>query len=245
MINSLKPYLRKWLPLGVIVILIILGYLRWGQTQRISKEAPQPPTGEPVTSSPEVKQVITTPQAIFFTKAIIPDRRKTYVLIPYKLDNPHQEMWLSLKTDPNTTEVIVLVDHPIFNQLDWPYITNDQLTLFQKQTTYQTIEDFLQNPPKESVITDPHLAYQSQFSQLKTVPLSTDLDLDQYNYLLTTYKPAYQDQGFTMFETIVDASNGTLDKDQQMLWKLDIPKIGPDNKLYLGEVHVDYRQTSI
>ena len=229
------------------IIILILGlYL---ENKSITSKYPNQ---QPVESSniPELKKV-ESKYVVFYTDAFLPKKDNSIVKFPYKFDIPHQELWLSVQVNPDSPPIIILVDHPIFANLDWQSITDGDLTLFQKNKKFDSIDQFLYSPPsKEKVIADPHLIYDLKIVEgVNFVPLINWTGSYDFDYFLTTYKPSQERNGYLYFESKVDLTHAMITPcvdtescKERITWKLDMPNGGEKNPLHIGTVHLDQRQ---
>lgn len=238
--------ISKSLLLKVLVILLILVggaavYWKFKPVVEFAPENTQEGSVPDVSSFKPVSAQI----AMFYTKANIPDRRRTFVQIPYYYESgSRREMWLSLETESGTSGVIVLVDHPIFDKLTgWQRLDSPSASLYQKKTKYTSVVEFWNQPPEEAkILADPFLVYKKQLATSKMVtPLSADVNIDEFDYVITTYREPVEKGNHRVFETTVDASQAVLNDKQEMFWKLDIPSNNQGNRIFLGEIHIDYR----
>lgn len=198
-------------------------------------------------------EAISSPMAVFFTNVLAEDISQTYIQFDYTFDIPDQELWLTLQTHEGSDPVIILVSHPIINNVEWPKIQSPQYSLFQKNSRYQTVENFLLNIPPESIIVaDPSLIYQGQLFDKpeQTIALSAQSEIETIDYILTTYHASVQNESYQTFSAVVDASNGEiiecreddLDCHPRLMWKLDMPTVSSQNLLYLDNIQIDYTQ---
>ena len=250
--QSSKPvhfWMRLLLAVLLVTVFLVLGlFYRYPQLSRYLPNYQPPLTPSEITARnlPDFSEV-SAMFAIFYTEANLPDLSRTFVSFPYYTDRPNPEIWLKLSVKPSAPEVTVLVSHPIVAQLqqqNWQRLGQDYLSLYQKQTTYQSIDQFLKSPPRSvKILADPVIIARQPFKTWPNIhPLQSDTQLSEYAYFITTYTPPKPIHNYYVFSTMVDASQASLNQENQLTWILDMPEINPDNKLYLGEIHVDYRQ---
>lgn len=225
-----------------VMILLIGGIFWWWKKNTGGQAGSQTAVEQP----PDVTKFkpIEAMYAIFFTDANIPDRRRTNVQIPYYYEKGgHREVALTLAMEEGVPGVVVLVDHPVFEKMTWQRLDSPSASLYQKNPKYTTVAEFWNNPPKDAkVLADPYLAYRDQLKGIPSITaLTADVNFEEYDYLITTYREPEDKGTYRIFETTVDASKANLDENNKLMWKLDIPDNGPENKVYLGEIHVDYR----
>ena len=225
-----------WFVLGVLVVLIL-----WPEKVKIQNAG---------VNRPEMQKV-ESKYILFHTNAYLPKKDNSIVKFPYKFESEHQELWLSVQVKPGTQPVIILVDHPIFNKLNWRKIVTESLVLYQEIPKYTSIDEFLEKvPSQEIVIADPHLIYELGIIQGPNVrPLSDwDENLD-FKYFLTTYHEPEIRPNYLWFESKIDLTNAMespcpteMGCKEQITWKLDMPDGGAGNPLHIGMIHVDQRQ---
>ncbi len=236
-----------------IIVVVVLGLGWWyASVQTTSRPQSQPITNEG-RNLPDFK-AITSSYAVFYTSADLIDKTNTVVQFPYYFSTPHQPLFLNLQTNPGTDEVIVLVDHPIIEKVvDWPKIVSNDLVLYQRNQQFNSIENFISNHPKsEIIVADSTLIFNKKIKpDANILSLGEWTDDTNFDYFLTTYHEPIEKDYYNIAEFRVDASNGYLkdcgeNKDDchpTLTWKLDMPNSG-DETLFLGEVHVDFRQSS-
>lgn len=239
-------YLRILLLVGLVVLWVFA-----------AKQKPTPQQSQAPTEGQDLPKFeeLTTPFAVFYTKAEIPNKTNTVVQFPYYFSTPHQPFFLTLPTEPGEKSLTVLVDHPIVAVIkDWPKILNERLVLYQKEMTYNSIDDFISAKPVGSVA-DPALVFNNVVTAGSWVmPLNEWSEGKDFRYFLTTYHEPKLNAHYNLFETRIDASKGLLQACEKgntsgcvpnLMWKLDMPTVNKENKLYLGEVHVDFRQSNL
>jgi hypothetical protein len=178
---------------------------------------------------------------VFYSK-IFGDRDRTFVFFPFKFDAVDFPVWLQLESGESNSYLNTrLIHHPQLDQLAWPKITNDNLTLFQKEPKYKTIEEFLKYPPTQSVVvSDSMLVY--EFPQLNAVKLTNTIEIDQANYILTTFKPARRVDNTYIFEHLFDATNAEINLGEELVWLIDATDASEENPFYIGNIQIDYRR---
>lgn len=209
--------------------------------QKIQQTTHQAVTPDPTPTPKPPYQTITTTRAIFKTQALLPYRERTHLMIPFKTDQPHQEIWLSLQTQSDQEEIILLIDHPIFQELNWPKLVNQQYTLFQKEVNYQSMEEFLSNPPPADQIVADYPLINRGIVPVGSKALEKSTNFNNFQYFLTTYRPHEYQNDFLVYRTVFDSSTGQLNEQDQLTWVFNMPSISPENKLYLKNIHVDFR----
>ncbi len=227
--------------LMIIVIIAIVSVVR-------EFYPPQTPivSLEPNPNQQEV--TITGPNAFFYTKVFL-DRDKTFVSFPFKPPSPPQLIWLFLVMQEGTPHTRLLISHPVISTLEWESITDDFATLYQKVPRYDSIDDFLSNPPTSSqttVLMDPYLSRTNPYQEVPATAIperDDNLNLDGIDYILTTYHaPRIGHDGFHYYETTLNAQLAQLNDSEQLIWQILAPQANQDNPLTIGTIHVDYRQ---
>lgn len=192
----------------------------------------------------EQLQRITQPN-ILFRSHIFLDRDQTFVSIPYRYDHDQQLVWLKLDVDPDSPPVQLLLDHPQSRLItSRPQIHQDLVFLYQVSDTYSSFRDFTNNPPSaDNLALDPHLANLDWLASINGTPISTDLDLTEFDYVLTTLIPSRYDpeQDLFYYENLIDATNAQVSDTNEITWFLDAPQATSQNPIYIGTINVDYR----
>jgi hypothetical protein len=236
-----NSYRTLYFLLGLIIVLCTISVVKEFYPHR-------PPAQS---TSPEPNQesvVITGPNAFFYTKVFL-ERDKTFVSFPFKPPSPPQLIWLFLVMQEGTPHTRLLISHPQLNDLEWPSVTNGFVTLYQREKQYETIDDFINNPPassQTSVLMDPYLTRINPYQEVPATQISERepyLELDNINYILTTYHPPrIGNDGYHYYETTLDAGLAQLNDSEQLIWQILSPATSETNPLTIGTIHVDYRQ---
>lgn len=223
--RSLLFFLLFLLSLG----LIVYGYKRY-QVRKLS------PNAQVLNS--KTKNIMTTEYAIIPVKTVA-QRNKTIITIPFIPPKERVEVWLSLRLN-NELKQNMLMSHADLNKLDWDHVGNDSLTLFQKSKTFDNIDDFIQNPPLDKKIeADPDLIITLFQNNPAIKPLSAKIDLENTDYILTTYRPFYTQNQWSVFKTTIDATDAFVDKDS-MFMEFLAKGISETNPFIFEQVYIDY-----
>lgn len=189
--------------------------------------------------------------AIFHTDAFLPKKDNSIISFPYKFDKSRDEMWLSLKKLENEKSLIILVDHPVFDELTgWTKVENSSYTLYQKVYSFKSVENFISNWPKDrTIISDPHLISDEMILLGPNVFPIHQWQEVEFEFLLTTYHEPVAQSGYKLFSAKVDISNAVesdcedlAECKKQITWKLDIPNANESNNWYIGMIHLNQRQ---
>ncbi|MGI5827891.1 MAG: hypothetical protein ACOX6V_02595 [Patescibacteria group bacterium] len=229
--NGAPPKSYPWFRYGIILLLFLFivsgGYFSWKKNQ--------------LTLIPKKNndQIVTAPIA-YFKIDTFPVLSKVLVKTSFKPPAQPTEMWLSVDTIQGAELVMVLISHPFLDNLEWAAKENQEYTLFQKVPTFQSVEAFLSNPPADAtIIADPLIAGKELIAKGNVIPLETETDFEQADYILTTYHKHYEDDGYTVADAIVDASNAAIEEGK-LTWALHMSGVSPENPIVLKGVDVEY-----
>lgn len=177
---------------------------------------------------------------IFNTKAFL-DRDRTQVSFPFAFNGEPTHLWLGFEPEDVSQRTNILVSHPQLINLTWPVVENESLSLFQREPTYASVEEFLAEPPAlDEVRIDSFLKWKyPQFEDAQVTDF--DIDMDKTNYILTTYRHWDSDQGVYYFDQIVDASTAKI-IDDQIQWHVRAPSLSEGQSYLSGHVQVNYIQ---
>jgi hypothetical protein len=222
-----KITLRQFLILALSLVVAIGGYLYW------EKNSPDTPKQK------KEGQIVIAPTAYFETE-VFRDLSKTIVKTIFKPPAEATEIWLTLETDSSAKQVLVLISHPLLDNLDWPHRESRDYTLFQRKSVYKSVEEFLSNPPSEAtIIVDPLIEHMGVISAGNIVPLESDTDLSEADYILTTFHKLYEEDGYKVSDSIVDAS-GAFIENGKLTWALHFTNVSEENSLILKGVDITY-----
>ena len=178
---------------------------------------------------------------MFYSKIFL-DRNKTFVYLPIKFENQTQVSWLLLDSSSSATPTTWLIAHPTMEKISWPAIIDKTVYLYQKKPTYQTMSDFVKNPPPETkVLVEKSLKKIYPYSTIQGSDLPANFDQQAVDFILTTYKHSTIKDGVIQYENTIDATNGKLNAGDKLTWYLNVPSATKDNPFYIGEIHIDYR----
>lgn len=236
---------RRQLPYTLIALLVVVGIAVWGiltqyNPTSLTKTTPSnPSTAE--TQTTQLQKII-TPNAFFYSKTF-PKLDATFVSIPFSFTSSPQPLWLFLETQSGIPRIGRLIYHPYLASLAWPTVTDGPITLYQKEKRFNSVADFLKNPPAAGILIDPALSVLPKYSNLNTnlIPESGELDLKAHDYILTTYAPARFETDLNYYETIIDATSAQPNKNGELVWLIFAPDASESLPYSLGNIHVDYR----
>ncbi len=220
----------------ILVIAMTLGLLGAHElVQRsINRESVAP------TPAQSLQKVI-QPNAFFYS-GVIAKRNQTQVSINYSMaDYPHV-MHLDLVVPDGSSAVTRLVTHPLLTSLQWEHIESDGIRLYQKNKSFQTIEQFASKPPLgKTILADEALILTTAYKGLNAKPLNEFATLDGIDYILTTYVPSQPLGNGQRYQTVLDASSALVNLKNELVWHIRIPTATLEHPLFLGGVEVNYQ----
>lgn len=189
----------------------------------------------------DLKKIV-QPTAVFYSK-IFQARDKTFVSIPYKFEGGEvQPLWLYLSTPAGETTIARLMAHPVLYNLNWDRIADNHVALYQKSKKYNSIQDFLANPPGiAQVAIDQELIKVPPYSSLNATTLTPETNPETMDYILTTYQPSRQEGDVFFYETILDATKALVNDKKELSWTIVAPQATTKTPYYIGSIHVDFR----
>jgi hypothetical protein len=235
-LSKIVVFLRaKWnriLPVFLIGALLV-GYYFFDKYQENNKQI------EAEEAKKEEGQTIISSNALFQAK-VEQIRERTIVKIRYQPPKNPTPIYLSFEPDEGLERPVITVMHPIFDSLNWPSVSNTQYTLFQREKIFDSVESFLGNPPQESyIITDPALLDKKIIRSDKVAELQDNLSIEGTDYILTTYHKPFEEDGWMVYEALVDATNAYVG-DGKMTWMMSMPNISEENPLRLNGIDITF-----
>jgi|GEM_PF-2371595 len=97
------------------------------------------------------KVTVQTHDLVYFTTTMPYNFDSATVQVVFQNSDPQQTLLLGFKDQEGYHYATKLIDAPLLNALSWKRIGNGP-TLFEKGNKYTTINNFLQNPPKDALI---------------------------------------------------------------------------------------------
>jgi hypothetical protein len=227
-----------WSLLHTVIILTVMAVV--GITREFYHDVLIAPPTQQVANYKKIIQ----PNAIFYSQTFL-SRNKTFITFPFKFDAKPQPLWLTLQAQIGQPAIQRLVMHPMLYELSWRRLESDTLSLYQRERTYSSVEDFLKNPPanKEMRIDDPVITITGGlFKDVAKIDENTLGVPDTVGYILTSYKPPLEKDGWFHYEAILNAETAQANANNELVWHLQAPKATEENPFYLGDIHIDYRQ---
>ncbi len=193
-------------------------------------------------NSDQLGQKISGPTTVFYTKTV-PIREKTQVRIKYIPPTGHSRIWLETGKKDNEPSVKVMVYHKQLNDLDYPVVQNDDYSLFQKEKLYNSVEDFIKNPPNTGKILLGPVVYNNKVidTQKDNVEIMPNHIPEDVDYILTTFHKPYVEGNHFVFDRIMDTTNVSI-TNGEITWYLNAPGANEENPFYLNGVEVNFRQ---
>jgi hypothetical protein len=185
-------------------------------------------------------QTVTTNTAIFTSKTA-PILSKTFATVTYKPPAKPTTIWLKLAMPTPQEEASFLLYEPKLYSLTWPSVSSVKNTLYQKKPIYKTIDEFLANPPKETILADRPLVIAKVITGNNVKFIDIDSDYEKADYVLTTYHPPIKDGEMLINEVVLDASKADI-INGELSWYLLMPQVSPENPLALKGVDIVYNQ---
>jgi len=186
----------------------------------------------------KTKNILTTEYALIPVNSLS-GRTKASITIPFVPPQGQIEVWLSLRLNDDKKQNY-LMSHADLNTLNWPSVSNESYTLFQKNKKYNSVEEFLSNLPQDSLIqADPDIITQYFAGNDLIKPLAAKIDFEQLDYILTTFKPFYYQNQWSVFKTTINTSDAFI-SDDNMYLEFFIKGISDSNPFIFEQVYVDY-----
>lgn len=225
------------LPHLLLVALFLITSITY-YTQHQGSYRPSATSDNPISTNSNFEKII-SPSTFFRTKVFL-DRNRTFVSVPIKsLPSYPIYIYLKMQQNPNIEWIMY---HPQLQALNWNRISDGPLNLFQRQTSFETISQFLSNPPQENVIyADPLFVNDPRFKHLSLRPITADTNFKDADFILTTYTPPQKEGDVFFFETIIDATDAFVNENGELVWQIKGLEVSDANPFYLGNIHVDYR----
>lgn len=117
--------------------------------------------------------------------SIDPNSKEVLTTFKYQCLPQCDELWIDFPSKNPELPLEFLAFHRAFITYPQFSISDNQYTLFQKNFRYNTLEEFAQNPPRQTIWTDPGLV--SSNSGLIFKSLKNTIPSEEPDYILTTY----------------------------------------------------------
>lgn len=157
------------------------------------------------------------PQSTFLTQ-IKPQTQSVTISFFYNCQPNCQDLDLQLKTKQGPPMSILLSSQKLEN-LDWFYVEDSGMLLYQKYPKFTSLTDFFQNRKNACIIVEDNLI---QLLHLQTLPnihkLSQTENLNDCDYLLSTYFKPRMFWGWASFQRTLDLMNAYRDENSNLVW---------------------------
>ena len=257
-INSKLSHVPILIRLGVVltatILIITSGYLVWENKQNQFHENDQTTTdsSQPQTIQTSNGKIISTQGLIYipgqvanFSVDANPLRVRTKIRLTYLKPPQPAPIRLHLPMTYGIDPLYKLVDHPIFHNMKWSMIQNEDFSLYQKQPQFETIDQFLNaNLSDQKILFDVTIPDDIKQQLDKGQEFNEDYPENyeqEYDFVFTSYKPSIIKDNFYVFETIVDTTQALI-KDNKMTFSIYANKVSKQNPLYMKEISVDFVQ---
>lgn len=199
------------------------------------------PTKVDFTQSKESLELQVASQLQFFTK-VVRSANRTQVVIPFSFEKTMPIINLTYSPINQEDRRTFLISHPQLYELTWPVVKGGGLSLYQKTNSYSSVGEFLdQVSDVSSVAIDPLL--DNKYPQLQGALILDDvLELNQVEFILTSYQPLVERFGVYYSTHLVDASDANLGSSNEINWTVVGPQTSEDNPYLIGRIYVDYLQ---
>lgn len=242
--NNLDRTLPKTTDSSIVpafIALLILTSL--GLVAAFTQAAPRgltPPTSQRTQTRASLTQY--SENIINFATPVLLSRTKTEVIVPFDYDTDPPVLYLTLPLS-NGDSYSYLISHPQLNFLSWDKVTSGQFHLYQRQPVYDSLEDFLaDSPPRSEILADAQAQVEFSDQLGDTLGLNRPVDLSDRNFIVTNFVPPIFDNDIYFFQYTLDASQASLNKNNNIIWAVRAPDASPDNPFYMGEIKVNYLQ---
>jgi hypothetical protein len=235
--NKITPAVKQY-PLIALALMLGLGVLaaRTQASPTIKEPPPELKEKQTIGSLTEYFQ-----NFVYFYSQVYGSRQKTRVVVPFNMDTHPQFLWVGYQKVNKSGVAVYLVFHPQLKDLKWNKTSSGYINLYQRTKTYADIDSFVKKPPAlTKIAVDPNLKliYQNLNDAIDID--NENFDINQVDYLLTTFVNSPTQDNITYYENIIDASDAQLNDNREIEWFIRAPKAGKDNPILLGTIHIGY-----
>lgn len=182
-------------------------------------------------------------QYVMFYSQIFLNRNRTEVSFSYAFDQEIELLILGFEPTNERDRSEVVISHPQLTGLGWSNFSQEDVTLYQKSPSYTSLAEFLANPPAPETIATDHSLARRYSNLVATHRTDSILDLEQIDYILTTYQPSTFDKGIYNYRGVIDASKAKVSDADQIIWYITAPMAADKEvKYYLGSFNINYLQ---
>lgn len=184
-------------------------------------------------------------QFVMFYSRVFMQRNKTRVSFPFAFPERVEIMWLGFDVRDDDDRFEVLVSHPQLIDLPWVVVGESPVFLHQRNPEFSTAEEFLENLPDDfarRTVVDPDL--KRRFPQTEgTRETTAEFDLDEVDFILTTFNHPVSREGVYYFSAVVDATRAEVGESDDINWYLTVPAAQDREVEYrLGNFDINYIQ---
>jgi hypothetical protein len=136
--------------------------------------------------------------------------RPLFLKFYFSCPNSCGRFWLEY-TDSNQRRRELLIAHPIFNQLKWPYLEEGEYSLYQSSVDFKSINEFINNPNQDLIASDAYARSYLLAPYANTTNV-TNVFNSPPKYIYTNFKkPRIFEDNWYEFVRLVDfdVTNGT------------------------------------
>lgn len=208
-----------------------------------------PRVEEPTAEEKEIKRIphqeVKVGLATFTAKAE-KDRHTTSVRFFYRGDLKNELAFLEIRKSGGYAD-LAIITHPLLIDIKWSSIYKDGFRLYQKDSTYTNIEDFLNNlPAKHQIAIDSVAAKQYKINSGNYTLLDNLSSLDQIGYILTSYTPPTKDGSWYAYDQRFDLQDAAVNNLGNLEWAVYLPNTASSRQPFLlSTVHIDYAQRGL
>lgn len=223
---------KKAFLIGIVATVVFI-ILFISQAKRSSSAVPQP----------SFKMDEHIAQTVQFSTDVIGSRDRTEVSIPFSFKDDPFPIVLAYELEDQTMKEF-LIFHPQLSFLNWDAIVDGEITLYQKVREYDSLVSLLENPTGNIAAEN---SLKESFPQLNAdlIHFSNDvpIDLEKYDYILSTQTNISQVNSIYYYKNIIDTSDALLDENNQITWAVRAPDADEDHRFYLGNnIEIVYLQ---
>lgn len=212
---------------GLLVVLGLMGDVWWGrvsagvQNDGHSSAFHGGEVRDPLLppQDKDVKQ-INVPRFVFYSD-VPEDKKVVKISFMYKCVSGCRQLWLSLRSKPEVVDPRFVLQHEVFNDLNWFYIEEDGLFFYQKKINYSSISKFISQVKGKSVGVDKSVAllkgvFGENVKYLESLNTASGLD-----YIYTTYKrPRYMGE-WREFVRTLSIEGANRNEEGYLVWEIE------------------------
>ena len=182
----------------------------------------------------------TTNFVMFYSK-LLAGHTKALVQVPFAFDENNQTPVLYVGYTPLDPDARrdVLISHPLMENLGWQKIVEGDFSLYQREAKFKSIGDLLTNLPEKGLAVDTYA--EVVFDELEFQHHLNDMpNLEEIDYILTSYKAAELRNGVRYFKSEIDIEPASINEQNQIEWYVRAPNPDMENPYLIGPINVEY-----